>query len=63
MEIDREAVRALFATSLEVARKAGFNFLTAPIRLTPQDKLIEIVRRSQTFALEGEGGEAVEGDQ
>src|SRR5262249_24356433 len=34
-----------------------------PIRLTPQDKLVSIVRRSQELALEGEGGEADEGDK
>jgi CRISPR-associated protein Csb1 len=34
-----------------------------PIRLIPQDKLVEIVRRSQALALEGEGGEADEGDK
>ena len=32
--------------------------LREPIRLVPQDKLVEIVRRSQALALEGEGGEA-----
>lgn len=59
--IDRGAARALYAASLEVARKAGFKFPAEPIRLTPQDKLVEIVRRSQALALEGEGGEGDEG--
>ena len=61
VEIERGAARALYAASLDAARKAGFNIAAEPIRLTPQDKLVEIVRRSQTLALEGEGGEADEG--
>ena len=61
VEIERGAARALYAASLEAARKVGFNVAAEPIRLTPQDKLVEIVRRSQTLALEGEGGEADEG--
>jgi CRISPR-associated protein Csb1 len=61
LEIDREAARALYAASLEIARKAGFKLAAEPIRLKPQEKLVEIVRRSQTLALEGEGGEADEG--
>jgi CRISPR-associated protein Csb1 len=62
-EIDREAARRTYAASLEAARKAGFKLVAEPIRLTPQDKLVEIVRRSQALALEGEGGEADEGDK
>ena len=34
---------------------AGFRFES--IVLTPQDKLVEIVRRSREHALEGAGGE------
>jgi CRISPR-associated protein Csb1 len=62
-DLDREAARALYKASLEAARKAGFQLSTEPIRLTPQEKLVEIVRRSQTLALEGEGGEADDGDE
>jgi CRISPR-associated protein Csb1 len=62
-EVDREAARRTYAASLEAAQKAGFKLAAEPIRLTPQDKLVEIVRRSQTLALEGEGGEADEGDK
>jgi CRISPR-associated protein Csb1 len=58
LDLDREAARTLYAASLEAARKAGFKLAVEPIRLTPQDKLVEIVRRSQMLALEGEGGEA-----
>jgi CRISPR-associated protein Csb1 len=60
VEIAAEAARALFTASLEAAHRAGFKLSTEPVRLTPQDKLVEIVRRSQTLALEGEGGEAAE---
>jgi CRISPR-associated protein Csb1 len=63
LDVDREAVRALCRTSLDAARRAGFKLAADPIRLTPQEKLVEIVRRSQTLALEGEGGEADEGDE
>jgi CRISPR-associated protein Csb1 len=62
-EVDRETARTTYAASLEAARKAGFQLATEPIRLTPQQKLVEIVRRSQALALEGEGGEADEGDK
>lgn len=57
IDIDRGAARSLYAEALSSAREAGLSLSAAPIRLTPQDKLIEIVRRSQALALEGEGGE------
>jgi CRISPR-associated protein Csb1 len=62
-EVDRETARTTYAASLEAARKAGFKLAIEPIRLTPQEKLVDIVRRSQALALEGEGGEADEGDK
>jgi CRISPR-associated protein Csb1 len=60
VDINQEAARALYGAALEAARKAGFEFPPAPIRLEPQQKLIEIVRQSQRLALAGEGGEAGE---
>lgn len=63
LEIDRKVARSLYAASLEAARQSGFKLAAEPIRLTPQDKLVEIVRRSQVLALEGEGGEADESDK
>jgi CRISPR-associated protein Csb1 len=39
------------------AQSAGFALSAEPLRLTPQDKLVEIVRQSQKLALAGEGGE------
>lgn len=56
--LDRAAARALYAEAHDAARGAGFELAREPIRLLPQDKLVEIVRRSQRLALEGEGGEA-----
>jgi CRISPR-associated protein Csb1 len=58
--IDGQAVRRLYNDAFEAAGAAGFHLSTEPVRLVPQDKLVEIVRRSQRLALAGEGGEAVE---
>lgn len=58
IDLDRAAAHKLYAEALAAARKAGLKLPSEPIRLTPQEKLIEIVRRSQALALEGEGGEA-----
>jgi CRISPR-associated protein Csb1 len=52
------AARELYASAFQEAREAGFHLSAEPIRLAPQDELVEIVRRSQALALEGEGGEA-----
>lgn len=57
LEIDRSVARQLYASAFQEARAAGFDLSAEPIRLTPQDKLVEIVRKSQALALEGEGGE------
>lgn len=51
------SARALYNEAFEAAKSADFDFPAEPIRLTPQDKLVEIVRRSQELALSGEGGE------
>jgi len=60
VSLERGAVRALYAEALGAARAVGFSMAEAPIRLTPQQKLIEIVRRSQELARDGEGGETDE---
>lgn len=60
--IDRTAAHAVYAASFEAARKAGFKFPDEPIKLTPQAKLVQIVKESQKLALQGEGGEAEEGN-
>jgi len=51
---------ALYKDAFESAKAAGFDFPDKPIRLKPQDKLVEIVRKSQELALSGEGGEGEE---
>jgi CRISPR-associated protein Csb1 len=58
VEINAASARALYASAAESARAAGFKLAAEPIRLTPQEKLVEIVRQSQRLALEGEGGNA-----
>jgi CRISPR-associated protein Csb1 len=56
--IDRETARALYREAYSRAQAAGFNLAADPLRLTPQQKLVEIVRKSQDLALDSEGGEA-----
>ena len=56
--VDRDAARRLYVEAFTAARDVGFELSREPIRLTPQEKLVEIVRRSQRLALEGEGGDA-----
>lgn len=58
--LDRSGARILYAETFDAAKKAGFQFQKDPLRLTPQDKLVEIVRKSQELALSGEGGETEE---
>jgi CRISPR-associated protein Csb1 len=60
VEIDRAGALRLYSEAFEAARAVGFALSVEPIRLLPQDKLVEIVRQSQRLALEGEGGEADE---
>lgn len=57
LELDRSTARSLYEETFEAAQSAGFALSTEPLRLTPQDKLVEIVRRCQELALSGEGGE------
>ena len=60
IEIDCETARTLYKDAFKVAKTAKFNMPAEPLRLTPQDKLVEIVRKSQALALSGEGGEEEE---
>ena len=62
LDFDRGAASAVYAEALRAARDAGFKLAPEPIRLTPQDKLVQIVKESQKQALEGKGGEADEGE-
>jgi CRISPR-associated protein Csb1 len=54
---DRNAAHSLYKQAFEAAQKAGFNLSVEPLRLTPQEKLVEIVRKSQELALAGAGGD------
>lgn len=56
-ELDRPAARTLYQDAYHAARTAGFDLSAEPLRLTPQPKLVEIVRSSQDLALAGRGGE------
>jgi CRISPR-associated protein Csb1 len=60
VELDRAKARALYREALEETKRAGLNLRDEPIRLVPQEKLVEIVRKSQQLALVGEGGDADE---
>lgn len=57
VEISRSDARALYDGAVTAAKGAGFAIPAEPLRLTPQDKLVDIVRQSQKLALAGEGGE------
>jgi CRISPR-associated protein Csb1 len=58
--IDRASARSLYTQAFDAAKAAGFDLRADPLRLEPQPKLIEIVRRSQDLALSGAGEEADE---
>jgi CRISPR-associated protein Csb1 len=60
LELDRSGAQRLYIDAYSTARDAGFLLMREPIRLMPQPKLVEIVRRSQERALAGEGGDAGE---
>lgn len=50
--------RILYRDTFQVAKDVGFKFQDR-IKLVPQRKLVEIVRKSQELALAGQGGEDV----
>lgn len=53
--LDCESARQLYQEAFKSAKQVGFKFPEEPVRLTPKDKLVEIVRRSQELALRGAG--------
>ena len=55
VDLDREGARALYREAYVSAEEAGFAFRT--LRLRPQPKLIEIIRKSRELALKGAGGD------
>lgn len=60
IEVNREQARKMYEEAHRSAEHAGLRLQSSPIALTPQDKLVEIVRASQDRALQGAGGEAEE---
>lgn len=58
--IDRKQARTLYETAYGAAQKAGFALSPEPLKLKPQDKLVQIVRKSQELALAGKGSEEEE---
>ncbi len=57
VKLDAAAARALYTEAFKAAQAAGFALSGEPVRLTPQDKLVSIVKQSQDMARQGEGGE------
>ena len=55
IELDIAGIREQYNAAYDSAVDAGFRFES--LKLTPQPKLVEIVRRSRELALEGDGGE------
>jgi CRISPR-associated protein Csb1 len=58
--LSRDDALSLYADAVAAARAVGFNMVSEPVRLLPQDKLIHIVRESMNKALadEAEGDDA-----
>ena len=59
VEQNRAQAVSLYKEAYARAESVGFRFES--LTLKPQDKLIEIVRRSRDLALEGAGGDADDG--
>lgn len=62
VEITPESARRLYTDAYAATIKAGLALAKDPLRLTPQPKLVAIVRQSQEQALKGQGGEAGESE-
>jgi CRISPR-associated protein Csb1 len=60
--ISVEDAAFLYTEAKARAANAGFRFNDKPLRLKPQEKLVQIVRDSMHKALAGEGGEGDDGD-
>jgi CRISPR-associated protein Csb1 len=52
--LTRDEAHALYAEAVKAAERAGFKLSPDPVALTPQDKLVHIVRESMNRALAGE---------
>jgi CRISPR-associated protein Csb1 len=58
IDIDLDAALALYRSAVDEVRALGFAYSGAPVQLTPQAKLVELVAKSRELALAGKGGEA-----
>ena len=59
VEFDLSSAESLYREAYRQAEDVGFSFRSLPLQ--PQDKLVEIIRRSRELALEGKGGEDGDG--
>lgn len=53
-EIEADGAIALFTEAVKAAQQAGLRWHEQPVRLTPQDRLVELVARSRAEGLAGE---------
>ncbi len=60
--LDTGTALQCFADAADAAKSAGFAWTTEPLRLVPQQRLVELVALSRAKALAGEGEPAGEGD-
>ncbi len=60
IEIDRTLARTLYDAVYRTAQSVGFSLSSKPLELKPQDKLVDIVQKSQELALAGKGSEEEE---
>jgi CRISPR-associated protein Csb1 len=63
IRFDRATARTLYQQAFAHARDTGFVLSAQPLILTPQAKLVEIVRESQSRALSGSGGDEEADDE
>jgi CRISPR-associated protein Csb1 len=57
IQVDHAQARSLYQSAYAAAKEAGFSLSSEPLRLTPQKKLVAIVKESQRLALESKGGD------
>jgi len=57
IDLSRDGARQFYQQAYDAAMGAGIPLSGEPLRLAPQQKLVDIVRRSQELALSGAGGE------
>ena len=58
VDVSYESALALYIEAVSAARDAGFAYKAEPTQLSPQDKLVSLVKQSRELALIGKGGDA-----